>query len=57
MTGVLTAQNIAFWGFMVIAIILLGFAALVLWKIYDNQISMFGLLTEPSDPANPTIPA
>ena len=54
MTGVLTAQNIAFWGFMVIAIILLGFAAIVLWKIFDNQISVTGLLAEPLDPANPS---
>jgi hypothetical protein len=53
MTGVLTAQNIAFWGFMVIAIILLGFAAMVLWKIYQNEISITGLLAEPLDPANP----
>jgi hypothetical protein len=53
MTSVLTAQNIAFWGFMVIAIILLGFAAIVLWKIFDNQISVVGLLAEPLDPGNP----
>jgi hypothetical protein len=56
MTNVLTAQNIAFWGFMVIAIILLGFAALVLWKIFDNQLSLQGMLTESPDPMNPTIP-
>jgi hypothetical protein len=56
MTSVLTAQNIAFWGFMVIAIILLGFAALVLWKIYDNQLSLQGMLTESLDPTNPTVP-
>ena len=53
MTGVLTAQNIAFWGFMVIAIILLGFAAMVLWKIFSNEISITGLLAEPLDPSNP----
>jgi hypothetical protein len=53
MTNVLTAQNIAFWGFMVIAIILLGFAALVLWKIFRNEISITGLLAEPLDPGNP----
>jgi hypothetical protein len=53
MTSVLTAQNISFWGFMVIAIILLGFAALVLWKVFDNQISVVGLLAEPLDPGNP----
>jgi hypothetical protein len=44
----LNAQNIAFWGFVVIAIILLGFAAMVLWKIYTNQISLLGLLAEPA---------
>src|SRR5262245_33256882 len=53
MTSVLTAQNIAFWGFMVIAFILLGFAAMVLWKIFQNEISITGLLAEPLDPANP----
>ena len=45
----LTAQNIAFWGFVVVAIILLGFAAMVLWKIYQNQISLLGLLAEPTE--------
>lgn len=48
MTTVLTAQNIAFWGFMVVAIILLGFAALVLWKLYRNDISLVGLLEDSS---------
>ena len=57
MTSVLTAQNIAFWGFMVIAIILLGFATVVLWKIFDNQLSLQGMLTEAADPTNPTVPA
>ena len=44
----LTAQNIAFWGFMFAAIIMLAFAALVLWKMYNNDISLTGLLAEPS---------
>jgi hypothetical protein len=47
MSTVLTAQNIAFWGFMVFAIILLGFAAMVLWKIYKGDIGLAGLLAEP----------
>jgi len=29
----MTAQTISWWGFVVISAILLGFAALVLWKI------------------------
>jgi hypothetical protein len=57
MTNILTAQNIAFCGFIVIAIILLGFAAMVLWKIYQNQISLIGLLAEAPSPTNPTMPA
>ena len=54
MSNLLTFQNISFWGFVVIAIILLGFAAMVLWKVFDNQISVAGLLAEPIDPGNPT---
>ena len=49
MSSVFNAQNIAFLGFIVIAIILLGFAAMVLWKIYQNQISLLGLLAEPTE--------
>ena len=45
----LTAQNVAFWGFVVIAIILLGFAAIVLWKIFTDQISLLGLIAEPAE--------
>jgi hypothetical protein len=44
----LTAQNIAFWGFAIIALILLGFAAIVLWKIYTDKISLLGLIAEPA---------
>jgi hypothetical protein len=44
----LTAQNIAFWGFMFASIIILGFAALVLWKVYNGDISLVGLIAEPS---------
>jgi hypothetical protein len=57
MANVLTAQNIAFWGFVVIAIIMLGFAAMVLWKIFQNQISLDGLLAEPPPADNPTVGA
>jgi hypothetical protein len=34
-------------------LILLGFAALILWKVYDNQISLVGLLSEPAGPDGP----
>ena len=44
----LTAQNIAFWGFVIIALILLGFAAIVVWKIYTDHISLLGLIAEPA---------
>jgi hypothetical protein len=42
------AQNLAFIGFIAIAIILLGFAALVLWKMFTDQIGLEGLLAEPA---------
>jgi len=41
-----TPQNIAIWMFAIISIILLLFAVLVLWKIYNGDISLKGLLTE-----------
>lgn len=47
MSTAFNTQNLAFVGFVIIAIILLGFAALVLWKIYRNVISLDGLLAEP----------
>ena len=40
-------QNIALYSFAVISIIVLLFAAMVLWKIYNNTIDLKGLLTEP----------
>jgi len=40
-------QNIAIYSFAIISVILLAFAALVLWKIYKDQIDLKGLLTEP----------
>jgi hypothetical protein len=52
----MTAQTIALWGFGVIAITLLGFAALVLWKIFQNEISLVGLVSEPAPGDNPSAP-
>jgi len=49
----MNSQLIATIGFGIIALILLGFAALVLWKVYDNQISLVGLLSEPAGPDGP----
>jgi hypothetical protein len=42
----MNSQLIATIGFGIIALILLGFAALILWKVYDNQIRLDGLLSE-----------
>jgi hypothetical protein len=44
------SQNIATIGFGVIVTIILLFALLVLWKIYNNDIKIDGLLTEPPPP-------
>jgi len=41
-------QNIAIYSFAIISIIVLLFAILILWKIYNNTIDLKGLLTEPS---------
>ena len=49
----MTAQSISWWGFVVISIILLGFAALVLWKTYRDPDALKGLLSEPVGPNNP----
>jgi hypothetical protein len=46
----MNSQNIATIGFGLFALILLGFAAMVLWKIFWNQIRLDGLLTEPVPP-------
>ena len=35
-------------GFIFASIIILGFAALVLWKIYNDDISLTGLIAEPA---------
>ena len=50
----MTAQTIAFWGFLIISIIILLFAFLVLWKIYNNDISLNDLLAEPPPPGQTT---
>lgn len=49
----MTAQTIAWWGFVVVAAILLGFAAVVLWKHWNGEISLVGLVTEPPPPGTP----
>ena len=47
MSSIFNAQNIAFLGFIAIAIILLGFAGIVLLKIWRGDIGLDGLLAEP----------
>src|SRR5262249_52982392 len=42
----MTFQTIAWWGFVVVAIILLGFAALVLWKIFWDDSALAGIIAE-----------
>jgi hypothetical protein len=46
----MTAQSISWWGFVAISIILLGFAALVLWKTFKDPDALKGLLSEPPGP-------
>jgi hypothetical protein len=48
---IMTAQWISWWGFVAITIILLGFAALVLWKIFRDPHALDGLLSEPPGPS------
>ncbi len=43
-------QNIAVYSFAIISIIVLLFAIVILWKIYNNTIDLTGLLTEPGPP-------
>jgi hypothetical protein len=45
-----TAQIISWWGFLIIAIILLGFAGLVLWKLFWDSEALVGLIAEPPLP-------
>jgi hypothetical protein len=53
MSGIFTAQNLALLGFFVIAAILMGFAAIVLWKIFTDEIGLEGLLAEPAPADKP----
>lgn len=46
------AQWISWWGFIAFSIILLGFAALVLWKLYRDPDALDGLLSEPPAPGD-----
>jgi hypothetical protein len=46
----MNTQHISIWGFAIIAFILLGFAALVLWKIFRGDISLTDLIAEPPPP-------
>jgi hypothetical protein len=50
----MTAQWISWWGFIAITIILLGFAALVLWKVFSDPHALDGLLSEPPGPNGET---
>jgi hypothetical protein len=53
----MTSQMLALWGFAIIAAILLGFAAVVLWKILTCEVSLDSLLLEPPDPKFPDRPS
>ena len=44
------AQWISWWGFVAFSIIVLGFAALVLWKLFRDPNALSGLLAEPPVP-------
>lgn len=46
----MTAQMISWWGFVAITIIILAFAALVLWKVFQDPLALAGLLSEPAGP-------
>jgi hypothetical protein len=41
-------QNISLYSFAVISLIILLFAAVVLWKIFKNQINLDDLLADPA---------
>jgi hypothetical protein len=43
----MTLQTLAFWGFAIIGAIIIGFATLILWRIYTCDIQLAGLLLEP----------
>jgi hypothetical protein len=48
----MTLQTLAFWGFAIIGAIILGFATLILWRIYTGDIQLAGLLLEPDGKAS-----
>ena len=49
----MTPFNIALWGFVLLGSIILGFAAMVLWKIFTGSIDINMLISEPkTDPKN-----
>ncbi len=49
----MTPVNIALWGFILLGSIILGFAAIVLWKIGSGEIDITRLISEPAtDPNN-----
>lgn len=49
----MNSQLIATIGFGIISLILLGFAAVILGKLYYNTIKLDGLLAEPPGPNQP----
>ncbi len=48
----MNAPDVSHIGFIAITVILLGFAATVLWLIVTNKIDLKGLVSEPIDPNN-----
>jgi len=46
----MTPFNIALWGFILLGVIILGFATIVLWKIFTGTIDISALVSEPADP-------
>lgn len=49
----MTPQNISLISFAIFSLVILLFAFVVLWKIWDNDISLGGLLAEPPEPGAP----
>lgn len=43
----MSVQDISWFGFLIVSVILLGFAALVLWKLFWNAEALEGLVSEP----------
>jgi hypothetical protein len=50
----ITAQNIAVYCFLAISIIILLFAVIVLWKIWNGTISLDGLIAESPSQGQPS---